>query len=72
MTRNQKDYCINNLTSLVIDKLSRENPGKSNIELAAEFLSSHTYELLADHETRLWAEGPDYIIGLYQEEKKGL
>lgn len=68
MTRNQKDYCINNLASLVIDKLGRENPGKGNIELTAEFMSSHTYELLADYETRLWAEGPDYIIELYKEE----
>lgn len=69
MTRVQKDYCVNNLTALIVNTLSKEIPEGNNIEIAADFMSSHTYELLVDHKTRLWAEGPDYIIEWYKEEK---
>lgn len=34
------------------------------------FSSSQTYGLLFDFETRLWAEGPDYLRNMWEKEVK--
>ena len=49
--------------------LSEENRTPFEQELL-EFAESKTYGDLFDYETRIWAEGPDYLRGLYEEEKK--
>jgi len=69
MKNDQKEYCANNLVARVIEILTEEQPGKSKTEVIASFMESKTYALLMDFSTRLWAEGPDYIIALYEKEK---
>ena len=33
-----------------------------------QFSESRTYALLFDFDTRLWAEGPDYLASLFEDE----
>ncbi len=68
MTKQQKDYCVNNLAMMVVEKLMRAHPDLSASDCAAMFMGSDTYAKLADHKTRLWAEGPDFILDLYEDE----
>lgn len=64
-----KAYCAHNLVVMVINTLHTLYPDISNESLLSEFSQSKTYSLLYDFNTRLWAEGPDYILGLYAQEK---
>lgn len=67
--KDSKAYCAHNLVVMVINTLHSIYPNISNEELLSEFSQSKTYSLLYDFKTRLWAEGPDYILGLYAKEK---
>lgn len=69
VTQDGKAYCAHNLVVMVIETLHSIYPNISNEKLLSEFSQSKTYSLLYDFKTRLWAEGPDYILGLYAEEK---
>ena len=68
VTDETKIYCANNLVTQVISNLHILQPTISKKVIADDFLKSDTCRLLYDLKTRLWAEGPDYIIGLYEEE----
>jgi len=68
MRNDQKEYCANNLVARIIEILSEEQPDKSMAEIVSSFMESKTYSLLMDFSTRLWAEGPDYIIEIYKRE----
>lgn len=68
MKLERKEYCMHNLASQVIEKLVMEYPQKKEEDLVADFTQSNTYKKLFDEKTRLWAEGPDYILNLYYEE----
>ena len=35
-----------------------------------DFSQSRTYEALFDFATEIWKEGPEYLRGLYEEEKQ--
>lgn len=65
-----KEYCMHNLVSMVVEKLHTRYPQYSETDLMSEFSQSRTYALLFDSETGLWKEGPDYIISLYEKERK--
>ena len=54
---------------MMIDTIQMFHPDISRNEFISEFTKSDTCRLLYDLKTRLWAEGPNYIIGLYEEEK---
>lgn len=69
MTNEEKQYCVNNLVSLVIIDLGLKYPKKSKTDLLSEFLGSNTYSLMCDYKTELWKEGPGYILDMYIEEK---
>lgn len=69
-TKEVKEYCMNNLVSMIVEKLHTRYPQYSEIDLMSEFSQSRTYALLFDSETGLWKEGPDYIISLYEKERK--
>lgn len=69
VSKEGKEYCMHNLVSMVIGKLCLIYPQLSADELLFTFSKSKTYRKLFNPETRLWAEGPDYILGLYAEEK---
>lgn len=64
-----KEYCMHNLVSMVVEKLHFCHPQYSEIDLMCEFSQSKTYALLFEPETGLWKEEPDYIISLYEKEK---
>ncbi len=64
----QKEYCMHNLVSMIVESLSEEYPNVSPNKLLADFSQSETYAKLYNPKTRLWAEGPDYVLGLYAEE----
>lgn len=68
MKKEDKIYCINNLSSAVISNLLTRFPKQDCIELFMSFYSSNTYKKLCDIETGLWAEGPIYIADLYLKE----
>lgn len=68
VTEKQKQYCMHNLVVMCIETLLKYT-NKSEYELISEFSSSQTFEKLYDSKTRLWAEGPDYILSLYGKEK---
>ena len=67
---NQKEYCANNLSRIVINKICEENPDIRRSKLISDFMDSKTYDLLYDFKTGLWAEGPGYIYYMYKEETK--
>lgn len=62
------DFCIHNLTAMVIKALQKRFPNKNRDDLITEFCSSNTYKMLCNYESGLWAEGPDYILDFYGEE----
>ncbi len=68
ISKKQKQYCINNLVSIIVEMLLEESTNIDESEIMYRFTSSKTYELLNDFETGLWREGPDYIMALYKKE----
>ena len=69
VTRENKEYCMHNLVSMVVEKLHACYPQYSEIDLISEFSQSRTYALLFDSETGLWQEGRENIYSLYTKEK---
>ena len=68
MTKKEKEYCVHNLASMVIDELLMKFPSEDSVDLFMSFYSSQTYKKLCDVDTRLWAEGPIYIMNMYLKE----
>lgn len=66
----QKEYCANNLASLVIERLRQLYPDIRFSKIVSDFMGSETYDLLYDFETGMWAEGPDYILEWYLKENE--
>ena len=64
-----KLYCVNNLIVMILNDLYELNPGIEPEVTKQKFIGSHTYELLHNFKTHLWAEGPDYIRNMFEEEK---
>lgn len=69
MPKERIDYTIDLLITLVVEELS-ETTGESREALLNEFLKSQTGKMLYDESSRLWWNGPSYIVDLYLEEKK--
>lgn len=69
MTKSRKEYCMHNLVSMIVESLSEEYPAIPKNQHLLDFSKSKTYAQLYDPKTKLWAEGPDYILGLYADEK---
>ena len=67
ISKAQKEYCMHNLASSVIQRLEYED-GKTPAIAAAMFMQSKTYVKLLDPGTGLWAEGADYIFDLFKSE----
>lgn len=64
----QKEYCANNLSSIVISKLRELYPDVRDSKLISDFMVSETYDLLYDFDTGMWADGPDSILEDYLKE----
>lgn len=69
VTKAGKEYCMHNLVSMIVEILAEEHSSTPINQHLIDFSQSKTYAKLYDYKTRLWAEGPDYILGLYAEEK---
>ena len=50
------------------DLMDRNNCGMT--DAVADFMESTTAVCLFDKETGLWENGPDYIVGEYEQEKR--
>ena len=68
VTKDAKLYCANNLVVMVIEYLVQGFPNVPRDKLVSNFMKSRTCASLYDLKTHLWAEGPAYILGLYEEE----
>jgi len=61
---------IQALSVSLVHRLSREE-NCSNEEALKRLLKSMTYELLQDKESGLYAESPEYVWSMLQDEKHG-
>lgn len=68
-TKEAKEFCAHNLVAMVINDICEYFPGMSEDQILSEFTASKTYSELFREENGLWAEGPDYIINMYLDEK---
>ena len=62
------DYCANNLLVMILDDLYEAHPEHNQEEIRQKFMNSKTYQHLYNFTTHLWAEGPDYIREMFEEE----
>ena len=69
VTKEVKEFCAHNLVSVIIRDIKEYFPDTDDTQILANFTSSATYSNLFREETGLWAEGPDYIMNMYLEEK---
>ena len=70
LDESQKEACaVSIMRAMLEDESSRS--GTPFPVLLGSFASSRTYSALFDFTTRLWAEGPDYLRALWQEEAAG-
>ena len=51
-----KLYCVNNLIVMILNDLYELNPGIEPEVIKQKFIGLHTYELLYNFKTHLWAE----------------
>lgn len=65
--KQQTDFAIDTLASMVIYELSEES-GKNIEDIFSEFYDSKTCKALYDERTKLWWNGPSYIVDMYKEE----
>ena len=68
-TKEVKEFCAHNLVAIIMQDIKKYLPDVDDNQIIADFTSSKTYAQLFDEETGLWAEGSDYIMNLYFEEK---
>lgn len=68
-TKEVKEFCAHNLVAIIMQDIKKYLPDVDDNQIIADFTSSKTYTQLFDEETGLWAEGSDYIMNLYFEEK---
>lgn len=68
-TKEVKEFCAHNLVAIIMQDIKKYLPDIDDNQIIADFTSSKTYSQLFDEETGLWAEGSDYIMNLYFEEK---
>ena len=69
VTDEQKEACaVSVMRAMLEDRSLRE--GTPFEEALEDFAESRCYEMLFDYGTRLWAEGPDYLCSLYDDETR--
>ena len=67
ITKEKMDYTIDILVSMIVDEIA-ETTGKDRNEILPEFIVSKTGKALYDESTKLWCNGPSYIVDMYLEE----
>ena len=68
--REIKEFCAHNLVAIIIRDIKEYFPDTNENDILADFTSSDTYSKLFNEETGLWAEGSDYIMNMYLDEKR--
>ncbi|WP_407399283.1 hypothetical protein [Anaerovibrio sp.] len=63
------DYTIDLLITMVVEEIADET-GKATADVLEDFLASRTGKALYDENTKLWCNGPSYLVELYNEEKE--
>ena len=69
LSKEKIDFTIDLLITMVTDEIAEET-GRDRKEILTDFLCSQTGRTLYDEKTRLWCNGPSYIVELYMEELK--
>lgn len=67
ITKEKMGYTIDILVSMVVDEVA-EMTGKDRNEILPEFVVSKTGKALYDESTKLWCNGPSYIVDMYFDE----
>ena len=71
ISKEKMDYTIDLLITMVTEEIAEET-GKDRKDVLTDFLCSKTGKAVSDEKTKLWGNGPSYIVELYMEElKKG-
>lgn len=66
VTDNQREACAVMVMQRVLEKYSEKHKVSFN-EAINKFASSNLYTGLFDYTTRLWAEGPDFLLNLFEK-----
>ena len=69
VTSEVKEFCAHNLVAIIMQDIKEYFSEMSDEELLSDFTASGTYSKLFGEKNGLWAEGPDYILNMYLEEK---
>lgn len=69
VTSEVKEFCAHNLVAIIMQDIKEYFKEMTDEELLSDFTASGTYAELFRAENGLWAEGPDYILNMYLEEK---
>lgn len=69
VTKEQKNFAIDAIVSMVVDDLSTQFE-KDSDKVLTDFISSNTGKLLYDEESECWKNGPAYVEDLYKNELK--
>lgn len=67
ITKEKMDFTIDVLVTMIVDELA-ETTGKDRNEILPEFVVSKTGRALYDISTKLWCNGPSYIVDMYLDE----
>ena len=66
LTDEQKEACAVGVMRTMLEDYSERHGVPFDAALAA-FAQSPCYDALFDFDTRLWAEGPDYLASLFED-----
>ena len=66
VTEKQMESCAVSTMRRMIEKYA-EKTGVPFEDAFFHFTKSCIYDALFDYETEIWMEGPDYLMGLYEE-----
>lgn len=69
VTKEQKDFAIDAIISMVVNDLALEFNLDSD-KVLTDFICSNTGKLIYDEESECWKNGPAYIEDLYKDELK--
>lgn len=66
ITDRQKEYCAVTIMRRMLEKYSQKE-GVTFEEAMYKFSQSAIYDALFDYGTDIWKNGPDYLLGIFEE-----
>ena len=67
ISKDRIDYTIDILITMIVEEIV-EDTGKAAKDVLSDFMLSKTGKVLYDENTKLWCNGPSYIVDMYKEE----